>query len=289
MRLFASLGHYIATRDAAGLQIHQYVPARIAVEFAPGRAVAVRMEAAYPWDGRIRLTVEQGTGAPWALRIRVPAWCDGAVRTRVNGTAVTAATEANGYVLLERAWSDGDVVEVELPMESRLIEAPTYQFALLDRDAIYSPWLAVAETGMGVRALWTRVLVPTANPVCKRLLGSLRRERLDFLISLGEEHLRRILRSWAVDCNGDHPYASLRPGLLAPHQDFPHPRSPAVGSRETHGAWRDRFSAGSIMSAASRRWWRNGAKVIAEDRRRNWTPRCCWPALPRARRPRPKT
>src|SRR6267142_5761680 len=55
MRLFASLGHYVATRDASGLQIHQFASARIVTELAPGRAVALRMESAYPWEGRVRL------------------------------------------------------------------------------------------------------------------------------------------------------------------------------------------------------------------------------------------
>ena len=34
MRLLASLGHYVATRDATGLQVHQYAPARIATRAA---------------------------------------------------------------------------------------------------------------------------------------------------------------------------------------------------------------------------------------------------------------
>ena len=36
MRLLASLGHYVATRDATGLQVHQYAPARIATQLPIG-------------------------------------------------------------------------------------------------------------------------------------------------------------------------------------------------------------------------------------------------------------
>lgn len=122
MRLFATLGHYFATRDPAGLQIHQYGSARIAAELAPGRSVALRMESAYPWDGRVRLTLEEGAGDPWALSLRVPGWC-GTPTTRVNDGEVDVAAGANGYLRLERAWKRGDSVEVELPMEGRLVEA----------------------------------------------------------------------------------------------------------------------------------------------------------------------
>ena len=60
MRLVASLGHYVATRDAPGFQIHQYAPARIATELPAGSAVALRMETRYPWEGSVRLTIEDG-------------------------------------------------------------------------------------------------------------------------------------------------------------------------------------------------------------------------------------
>ena len=43
MRLVASLGQYVATSDADGVQIHQYAPARIAADLATA-ARALRME-----------------------------------------------------------------------------------------------------------------------------------------------------------------------------------------------------------------------------------------------------
>jgi DUF1680 family protein len=114
MRLFASLGHYVATQDASGLQIHQYVPARIAVG-----PIALRLETAYPWDGRVRLTIDEARGASWALSLRVPGWCE-RVRARLNGTEVPVAAD---YLRLERLWTPGDTVELDLPMEARLVEA----------------------------------------------------------------------------------------------------------------------------------------------------------------------
>lgn len=122
MRLFASLGHYVATRDPSGLQIHQYGPARIVSDLGPGRTVALRMDGAYPWDGRVRLTIEEGAEAPWTLSLRIPGWCDGA-SIRVNGTAGDATPATGGYLRLDRVWARGDSVDLELPMEGRLIEA----------------------------------------------------------------------------------------------------------------------------------------------------------------------
>ena len=88
-----------------------------------------------------------------------------------------------------------------------------YRFVLHDRDSIYSPGLDAAISAIGVRVLRTPVQAPQANSCCERLLGSLRRECLDYLIPLGEEHLRRILRVWRVHYNRGRPHASLGPGL----------------------------------------------------------------------------
>jgi DUF1680 family protein len=120
MRTFAALGHYVATHDASGLQIHQYMAARIAADLAAG-GIVLRMDSAYPWDGTIRFTVEDAGTKPWTLGLRVPSWSTGA-RARLDGRAV-GLLGANGYLQIERAWKRGDVVELDLPMPPRLTEA----------------------------------------------------------------------------------------------------------------------------------------------------------------------
>jgi len=128
MRLIASLGHYFATGSppddgigrAAGLQIHQYAPAVISTELEPGCRVLLRMETDYPWQGQVKLTVEQTDGLPWKLELRLPGWCDQA-RVQVNGQPVEVPVGA-GYAAIERAWQRGDAVELDFPMAPRLVE-----------------------------------------------------------------------------------------------------------------------------------------------------------------------
>ncbi|HXX38883.1 MAG TPA: beta-L-arabinofuranosidase domain-containing protein [bacterium] len=122
MRLFASLGHYVATRNGSGLQIHQYAAARISAKFGSGRFAALRIDSAYPWEGRVRLTIEEGDGKHWQLNLRVPAWA-GAAAVRVNGAAVDASPSPAGYLRLDEPWTRGDVVEVDWPLTPRFVEA----------------------------------------------------------------------------------------------------------------------------------------------------------------------
>jgi DUF1680 family protein len=119
MRQIAVVGHYVATVDATGVQIHQYASARIEAELKTGQHVALRVETDYPWDGKVKVIVEETDGATWQLALRVPGWCAGA-SLQMNGQAVEAAAIGGTYAAIERAWQVGDVVELDLPMEPRL-------------------------------------------------------------------------------------------------------------------------------------------------------------------------
>lgn len=66
---------------------------------------------------------------------------------------------------------------------------------------------------MGLTVLKTPVRCPQANAFCERLIGTIRRECLDWLILLNERHLRFVLREWVAHYNKGRPHASIGPGI----------------------------------------------------------------------------
>lgn len=64
-----------------------------------------------------------------------------------------------------------------------------YRFLIHDRDSIFSQQLDQQLRQLGLRVLKTPVRSTRANPRGERLLGTLRRECLDFVIPLSENHL----------------------------------------------------------------------------------------------------
>jgi putative transposase len=62
------------------------------------------------------------------------------------------------------------------------------RFLIHDRDSIYSAPVDGAVVAMGLTVLKTPVRCPQANAFCERLIGTLRRECLDWLILLNERH-----------------------------------------------------------------------------------------------------
>ncbi len=92
-----------------------------------------------------------------------------------------------------------------------------YRFIIHDHDAIFSGELDASLNRLGLNVVSTPKHSPQANSLCERLLGSLRRECLDWIIPLSERHLRKILLSWMAHYNRGRPHSSLGPGI-------PHPR-----------------------------------------------------------------
>ena len=61
---------------------------------------------------------------------------------------------------------------------------------------------------MGLTVLKTPVRTPQANAFCERVIGTIRRECLDWVIPLNERHLR--LAAWVRPYNQGRPQGSFR-------------------------------------------------------------------------------
>jgi HNH endonuclease/Integrase core domain len=57
---------------------------------------------------------------------------------------------------------------------------------------------------------------PTANAICEGVIGTIRRECVDWVIPLSESHLRRILKSWIAHYNTARQNMALGPGRPTP-------------------------------------------------------------------------
>jgi transposase InsO family protein len=93
--------------------------------------------------------------------------------------------------------------------------APKY--LLRDRDAIYGSVFRERVTRMGIEHVPTAPRSPWQNPYVERVIGSIRQECLDHVIVLGENHLRRAVRSYVAYYNEHRTHLALT-------KDSPTPR-----------------------------------------------------------------
>jgi DUF1680 family protein len=94
------------------------------------------------------LTVRQAGNGRFAMKLRIPAWTDGA-SLRVNGKQV--GVTPGSLATVERRWKTGDVVDLVVPQPLRTlsIDAENRDIAALMRGAIMyvglNPWEGIRE------------------------------------------------------------------------------------------------------------------------------------------------
>jgi hypothetical protein len=118
-RIIAELPNMVYYRDNQGMAVNLYTPSQAECSFRDGLKMAVRQETDYPNSGRVVIGVNPSRAAEFALRLRIPAWCATAQVT-VNDQAFGKASGGD-FSAVRRRWQAGDQVELEMPMDWRLI------------------------------------------------------------------------------------------------------------------------------------------------------------------------
>ena len=119
-RTVARAHTYAYGRSERGVWVHLFGASALDTTLPDGRKIKLKQETDYPWDGRVKLTVESAPAGEFSLFVRVPGWADGAT-LRVNDRPVDA--KPNSYAEVRRVWKAGDAVELVLPMKPRLVES----------------------------------------------------------------------------------------------------------------------------------------------------------------------
>jgi len=127
---------------------------------------------------------------------------------------------ANCTATPDSAWVTQQARNVAHEMQD--LDLPV-RFAIHDRDAKFTSGFDAVLESEGVEVIRTPFRAPRANSHCERSIGSARREFFDFMIVIGERHLRLLLDLWLDHYNRGRPHIAL--DLVAPD---PRP-TPATG------------------------------------------------------------
>ncbi len=92
--------------------------------------IALEQKSDYPWDGNITIDITKLEGAKdFAIKLRIPEWAKGTKIKVTNSSGEQVASyndldkEGADYALIKRVWKKGDKIMLDLPMETKLMEA----------------------------------------------------------------------------------------------------------------------------------------------------------------------
>jgi transposase InsO family protein len=129
-----------------------------------------------------------------------------------------------------------------------------YQYLLHDRDSIFAKHLDESVNRLGIEVLKSPPRCPKANAICERVIGTIRRECLDWLIPISESHLVFILKCWIPHYNSGRPHMALGPGVPDPPPAISTLENPvrATAARSRTPSAPSRSVAGCITNISSR-------------------------------------
>lgn len=144
---------WLASADN-GLAAICYGPCTVTAEVSPkARKVTVREKTNYPFEEKIRFVLESCEPVEFALYLRVPGWCSQA-SIQVNGRLYSQTPRPGKMVKIERLWSSGDCVELNVPMSVSLSRWNNSSVAVTRGPLVYSlkikqQWAQVGERFVG--------------------------------------------------------------------------------------------------------------------------------------------
>ena len=138
-RIFPQIGGLVYAQSKKQVLVNLYAAGTAKLQMDDGSTLKLTQQTEYPWDGKVRLTVDPAQAADFTLKLRIPGWAIGRpvpsdlyrtsdakvspIVLTVNGEKTDAAPGEDGYVHLQRIWKAGDVVKLDLPMPTRRILA----------------------------------------------------------------------------------------------------------------------------------------------------------------------
>ena len=124
-------------------------------------------------------------------------------------------------------------------------DEPAHRFLILDNDAIFSTQVVSSISSLGLTPKRTAFQSPWQNGTAERFVGSVRRELLDHVVVLGEDHLRRLLREYVDYYNAERVHSTIgdspegRKLECRPSANAEVTALPRVGGLHHRYTWRD--------------------------------------------------
>lgn len=139
VRFLAAMPGFVYAQDKKdAVYVNLYLSSEASFSVG-GKDLALAVESEMPWGGKSKITLSTKQDVRGAIKLRIPGWArnqpvpgplytyehklDKQPTVSVNGKAVSALHDRTGYVSLERVWQNGDLIEIEFPLEVRRVVA----------------------------------------------------------------------------------------------------------------------------------------------------------------------
>lgn len=124
LRTLCEAQDYAYSIEKNGIYVNLYGDNTLNTKIDGIGEIALSQKTDYPWDGAVSISVDKLKGKKqFEIKLRVPEWCTEGAKVSVNGEEFAVDAKAGTYATVNRTWKKGDVVSINMPMRTRLVEA----------------------------------------------------------------------------------------------------------------------------------------------------------------------
>lgn len=122
IRTVSEIHNYVYSLSDEGLWINLYGSNQLSTHLKSGSYLKLSQQTEYPWNGHVRIIIEESPDTPFSVFLRIPGWCDEA-QLLINGKPAELPLIPGRYVKVNRKWKAEDSIILNIPMHVKLMEA----------------------------------------------------------------------------------------------------------------------------------------------------------------------
>jgi len=151
LKIVSAVPDYIYATESDKVYVNLFIGSKSEIKTSDNSTVRLSQETNYPWEGRILVNIDPEKESLFSVKLRIPGWAQGIenpyrlynsnlkspITLTINGNPEEINIQ-NGYTEIRRNWKKGDRIELNLPMQPRIITANEQVKDLQNRITIAS-------------------------------------------------------------------------------------------------------------------------------------------------------
>lgn len=148
VRTITEAHNYVYALSPQTVWVNLYAASTLDTAWTDGTRIKLRQDTDYPWNGAVKLVIEQAPAAETTLKLRIPGWLHAnAAKLNLNGQPVKQELKPGTYAEIKRVWRAGDTVALDLAFAPVLVEANPLVEETLNQVAVkYGPLVYCVES-----------------------------------------------------------------------------------------------------------------------------------------------
>ena len=121
VRTIAKVSGWAYSLTENGVAVNLYGGNILETNLLDGSKIKLKQETNYPWEGSVKINIEECKKTPLKIWLRIPEWANG-TEVLINDEKTKEEIIAGNYFKIKRSWKAGDEIKINMPMEATFVE-----------------------------------------------------------------------------------------------------------------------------------------------------------------------